>query len=121
MKIYVFGTENKGDNLAIKVGKALEKAHTLGKDTEFIFCQEPTELLGEKSIVILDVVKGLKKPMLIPQDMLKARKLSTLHDFDLCFFLQLAKAAGMLGKLKIIGIPQKGSVAKIIMDVKKLI
>jgi Ni,Fe-hydrogenase maturation factor len=75
-----------------------------------------------ETIIILDVIKDVKKPILITDlDQLKTTSSVTLHDFDLAFFLKLLDKTGELGDFKIIGIPMEGDKITIIDPIKKLI
>lgn len=75
---------------------------------------------ADEELIIIDAVRGIKKPCLLGIDDLKDRRISTLHDFDVGFFLKLMKRAGKLKKIKIIGIPMK-TCKNTLIDVKKLI
>ncbi|UCC91202.1 MAG: hypothetical protein JSV39_02695 [Candidatus Aenigmatarchaeota archaeon] len=62
--ILCFGSETEGDELAWEIGKELE-----GKipGTDFIKCESPFEVreyLCKENILIIDVVKGIEKPMI---------------------------------------------------------
>lgn len=115
--IYVFGNEFlEFDNFALEVAKALDKKFNI------IRCTSPDDLLSsdDGKIVILDVVKGARKPMLIEDvSKIKSKNMLSLHDFDLGFFLNLMKEMGIKRKIKIIGIPDKGNAAKTAVEVKK--
>jgi Ni,Fe-hydrogenase maturation factor len=104
------------DNLALEVGDAIIKDKIKG--LEVIKCVAPDEVMSYigKDFFILDVVKGMKKVMLISDiDRLQSGDLVSLHDFDLGFFLKLMKETGKIKDVKIIGIPQKGN----LKDIKK--
>lgn len=107
MKVYVFGNELiREDAIAHEVAK---KLHVNG--VEFVPCQYAEQLIeafmNEGDIVILDAVKGIKEVTLFDDiNAFESHKPSTLHDFDLSFFLKLLKEAGELkSKVKIIGMP----------------
>ena len=52
-------------------------------------------------ILILDVVKDIKKTIVISDvSQIKTRRLMSLHDFDLGFFLNLMKELGINKKIK---------------------
>ncbi|MBU1975214.1 MAG: hypothetical protein KKG59_02295 [Nanoarchaeota archaeon] len=115
MKIYVFGNEFlEEDNLAIKLAKSLPY--------DFVFCDDPYEILDLKEVVIMDVVQGLKKVEIIDDiSRLDSNKMYSLHDFDLSYILQLQKSLGKLGKVKIIGVPQDGTVESLLEELRHVI
>lgn len=69
---------------------------------------------------IVDVVENLKNVRFITIDELEAGTISTLHDFDLGFFLSLISKLQKLD-IKIIGIPMQGDKESISAEVTKLI
>lgn len=117
-QVYCFGNEFvEGDSLAKQIADKLKI-----EGFEFIKCDSPDILLDKKDILIMDVVKGIKKPIVIEDiNQLKEKRLCSLHDFDLGFFLQLLNEIGKLGKIKIIGIPQEGNEEEIIEKIKEIL
>ena len=123
--LYVFGNEYLEDDAFAKdVAKEIAKATT--KKTinglNIKLCSHPEILLDaeEDELLILDVVKDIKKPMLLTNiSQLKTRKLVSFHDFDVGFVLQLMKSMGT--DKKIIGIPQKGDAKEIAHEVERWI
>jgi hypothetical protein len=115
MKVYVFGSDFKGDHMARKVAKLLlpEARH------DFVFSNDPTDLFYENAVVILDAVKGIKKVTVFynPAEF-QAEKIATLHDFDLGYFLKLADKMQMQKKMTIIGVPMEGRIDRIRDDVR---
>lgn len=107
MKIYCFGNEFlENDSLAKNIVDSIDI-----EDVEFIKCDDPSEILLEEEIIILDVAEGIEDVMLIEDiDQLKNSSITSLHDFDLSFFLKLMKRIDQLKKVKIIAIPMKGDV-----------
>jgi len=106
-KLYVFGNQYlKEDSFAVDVARELKK------EMEVVFCDSPEALFDcEEAAVILDVVKGIEEPIIINDlPLLKTRKMLSLHDFDLAFFLKLFKEMGGDKKFKIIGLPEKGNI-----------
>jgi len=106
-KLYVFGNQYlKEDSFAVDI------ANELKKEVEVVFCDSPEALFdSEDEIVILDVVKGISEPLIINDlSSLKTRKMLSLHDFDLAFFLNLLKEMDSNKKFKIIGVPEKGKI-----------
>jgi Ni,Fe-hydrogenase maturation factor len=79
------------------------------KNIEFVNCMYPNEILSYinyDKIFILDVIKGIKNISIIKDcNLLKKRKISTLHDFDLGFFLEILNKIRSLKNIEIIGIP----------------
>ena len=145
-KIYVFGNEYlEFDSFA---GKVAEK---LKNDFNIVHCRSPDDLIdvndvvchsgagkqccgkgigaagGENSeketeMIILDVVKDIKEPIIITDPkQLKTRNILSLHDFDLAFFLNLIRELGEGKKIKIIGVPQKGDVEEIVKKVREYV
>lgn len=113
--LYVFGNEFlEEDRKARELSSMLEGFNV-------VHCRSPDELLEceEDEILILDVVSGIKKPMIITDiEQIKTTKMLSLHDFDLGFFLKLMKEMGMDKKIKIIGIPPSGDLKKIKEEIK---
>jgi Ni,Fe-hydrogenase maturation factor len=111
--VYVFGNEFiAGDGFARQVASEL-------KGVTIVHCRSPDDLLEtDGEVVILDVVKGNVEPVVITDiAKLKTRKIISLHDFDLGFFLKLMKELGMEKKVKIIGIPEQGNAQEIAQTV----
>lgn len=116
-KIFCFGNEFvKGDSLAKEICDSI-------KGFDIIRCNSPDELLNERGeIIILDVVQGINDVIVFDDlNRLKEQKLTTLHDFDLSYFLQIMKELKEIEKVTIIGIPQKGDKEKIKEQVMKLL
>lgn len=117
-KIYVFGNEYlEEDKLAKEVSRHIEGC-------KVVHCRSPDELLEaeEDEILILDVVKDIKKPIIIDDfSKIKTRNMLSLHDFDLGYFLKLMKEMGINKKIKIIGIPSKGDIKGIAKEVEACI
>ena len=115
--VFVFGNEFlEGDNLAFKVGRNIENKFNM------VYCKSPDEILegNNKNIVILDVIKNIDKPVVIKDiSRLSTRKIVSLHDFDVAFFLNLMKNMGIKKNIKIIGIPPKGSADGIAKEVQE--
>jgi len=105
MKVFVFGNEYmQNDSSAKRLAKEI-----VIKGVEFIDCISVSDLFNanEPSPVILDVVHGIKKPILITNiDQLQAPNSSSAHDMDLAFHLKLYKELGIIKDVRIIGIPE---------------
>jgi Ni,Fe-hydrogenase maturation factor len=117
--IYVFGNEYlEDDAFAKRVAKVINNTFNV------VLCTTPEVLLDveEKEILILDVVKDIKEPIVIKDiSQLKTRNIVSLHDFDLTYFLKLMQGIGMNKKMKIIGIPQRGDIKRIAQKVREYI
>ena len=117
--LYVFGNNYLDfDSLSLRVAKLL------GNKAKIVKCSSPDALLEADSheLTILDVVKNSKEPLLIRDvNKLKSRKIISMHDFDLAFFLKLMDEMGIKRKIKIIGIPSKGDEEALARTVKKWI
>ena len=107
MRIYVFGNPLvKEDSLPLKILPKLKKL-----SPKIIFeIADPNENFppnGEKNIIILDTVKGIKKPSLLDLNHLEriSKTPNSPHDYDLMFHLQLLKKLKKIEGVKIIGIP----------------
>ena len=115
--VYVFGNPYlEDDNLALKVAKKL------GDIANFISCSSPDDLLKvkEEELVLLDVVRNIHEPIIIERiEQIKTRKITSLHDFDVGFFLTLMHNTGWAKKIKIIGLPQQGNPDEISEKVKE--
>ena len=111
----------KGDSAAQEIA-----ARAKIKGIKFVSCDSPEELsaFAGKNFVILDVVKGAKKPVLIDDvSMLEETKLVSLHDFDLAFFLKLMQKLGGKKKkrgVKIVGIPPNAKIDDVTRVLLKL-
>jgi len=73
---------------------------------KFVKCKNPDEILNylEEDFIIFDVAKGIKEPVIIEDvSKLNFNKMNSLHDFDLNFFLKLAKEFNV--KVKILAVP----------------
>jgi hypothetical protein len=98
--ILVFGSER--DRQAWNLVDELE-----GLGFSFIKSNRPDDvLLAKNEILIMDVTKGIDRPLVFGIDDIKKRKPLTLHDFDLGFFLRLMKDSDIIDAAKIIGVPE---------------
>ncbi len=118
-KLYIFGNEHlEDDRLSRDIGRLLSKKFKV------VNCRSPDELLEaeEDEILILDVVKGIKEPIVIKDiKQIKTNKMLSLHDFDVGFFLNLMKEMKINKKIKIIGVPSKGNIKDIAKEVEACI
>lgn len=106
-KIYIFGNPLiKEDNLPLKLIDKLKKKFP---KIDFI-TTDPNENFppkGEKNLIILDTVKGIKKPMILDLDDFENKKKTPVstHDYDLLLHLLLLKKMKKINKVRIIGLP----------------
>ncbi len=104
--VLCFGSVVEGDETPFSICSGAGK---MLKGFRFVKCEAAIELLnyadGEE-IVILDSVKGLKKPKLFSGiDAFMKVESVTAHDLDLGTFLKILSDMGRLRKVRIIGIP----------------
>jgi len=119
MIVLCFGSELiENDDTAIKVCELLKDDFPNAK---FIVCHDPSEILEyAEDAVILDVVKGINHVHFIDDNFLKERKVYTLHDFDLGFFVRLINEIGTT-RPKILGLPYGKSAQSLIGEVKNIL
>ncbi|NYZ74730.1 hypothetical protein H0O03_00500 [Candidatus Micrarchaeota archaeon] len=124
--VFAFGSRVvPGDSLALEVCKKLR-----GKTREFDFveCETLDELLaaaaqkGERDLIVLDVVQGLKKTRVIEDlsEFVDASP-SSMHDFDAGFFLKIAKESGVVERVRVIGLPPSMSAEKAAAETKRVL
>jgi len=88
---------------------------------KFIKTDNPDDIfLCRGDVIIVDAVRGIKKTTLLAIEDLKRRRLYTLHDFDLSFFLTLMKEMKKISSIRIIGIPMKINKA-VVEEVRELL
>ncbi len=110
MRIHVFGSYYEGDYIALKLAEQLKRE----SKHEFVFSKDPTELIYEDNIIIMDAVKDIDKVTLFWNvDDLKESNICSAHDLDLGYFLKLADNMGMKKNVTIIGLPMKGDFDRI--------
>jgi len=117
--MYVFGNEHlPEDAFALKVAD-----HLRLQGVSIVHCTTPESLLEaeEDELIILDVVKDLAEPAVIDPDRIRTNRMMSLHDLDVGHIIELGQAMGIIKKLKIIGVPQKGNPQKIAEQVKQWI
>lgn len=126
MKVYVFGNPDSSiDNRPFKIAKQLGKDN---QSIEFIIVKTNSDLpfTNGEDVVILDTVAGIQKVEILKNkdiNRLSPGYRTTVHDFDLGFQLRYLQKLGKLGKITIIGIPQKGkfSYSRIQSILRKLV
>jgi len=108
MKVYVFGNcDLEFDNNALKV---IEKLGQELNTIEFIEIKPNQDIFfgDESTVIILDVIEGLKDVQVFDEkhiDKLILSPRNSVHDFDLGFQLKYLKKLGKLKKVKIVGLP----------------
>lgn len=116
MKIFCFGNEFlKEDSLAKKISSGLKIP-----GVEFINCNSFDELNCEDEVWIMDVANVNEVTLLQDIEKIKNRRISTLHDFDLGFFLKLMENVYGKRNIKVICIPKKGDKKKIARDLENI-
>ena len=103
--IYCVGNQDIPDDAL-----AIELAHELQGNApgySFEVLKHPEILINTLGdLLILDVVKGIPDVALIDDiSKLRARNITTLHDFDLGALLRIMKEAGTLQSVRIVAIP----------------
>jgi len=107
MKIYVFGNPLvKEDSFPLRLLIDLENSF---RQIKFVVA-DPNENFppdGERNLIILDTVIGIKKPMLLNLNDFDSKKNTPVspHDYDLLFHLLILKKLNKIMGVKIIGIP----------------
>ncbi len=108
MKVFVFGNRDlETDKTALQVADQLKDAIPNLQFVE-IKPNEDVPFVGEKSVVILDVVMGIDTVTLITENNIGQLVLpprSSVHDFDLGFQLKYLKKLGKINTFVIIGMP----------------
>jgi len=112
--VYVLGTEN--DPYAWEIAKRLKNQM---KGVKFVKTIDPSTLPMVGKIIVMDIVKGIKKPTILSLSDLKERRIFTLHDFDAGTFLTLMKEIRNV-EFIIIGIPEKTN-PEMLTEIKELI
>lgn len=120
-KIYIFGNSLiQEDSLPLKLIEKLKKNFP---KIEFVYA-DPNENFppkGEKELIIIDTVKGIKEPMILQLDDFESKKNTPIspHDYDLLFHLLLLKKTKKINKVKVIGVPNRSQFS--LSSLKKLI
>jgi len=110
------------DRLAIEIANELKR---LVKGYEFYHCLSPEELIrfvDYDKIVLLDVSPNIAKVVKTSNlNLIKKRKLTSLHDFDLNFFLNLLKKLGKTTNIDIIVVPMNSNKNNLVKIIKKFL
>lgn len=117
--VLCFGNEFvKEDSLAKQLADEIKI-----KGVEFVKCNSVDVIFDYKldEVFILDVANVDKVVAFDDLGKLKAGKITTLHDFDLGFFLKLLKELKQIKKIRIIAIPQEGDKEKIKGEIEKIL
>lgn len=116
-QLLTFGNPDmEDDSLALRLGEELKR-----EGLEVVRCSQPDDILQYPEGVILDVAQGVKDVTLLTNgSLIKASGISTLHDFDVGFFLKIMESTGS-NPYKVIAIPQKGELPELKEKVLALI
>lgn len=111
MKVYVFG--NPDTSLDNRVYSIVERLKQDLPEIKFVEIKPNQDLpfSNKEPAIILDTVAGIKDVAVFKNedlDKFSASNRTSVHDFDLAFQLKYLKKLGKLGKITIIGVPQKG-------------
>lgn len=119
MIVLCFGSELIGnDDTALRVCELLKGDFPSAK---FTVCYDPSEILDQAgNTIILDVVRGIDRVRFVDDELLRERKIYTLHDFDLGFFIKLVKEIGG-AKMRILGLPHGKPAQSLIGEVKRIL
>lgn len=121
MKILVFGNIlMKIDAMPIKLLPNLKKTFP---DIEFkeFDCVEDLEKEGSE-LTIMDTVNGIQTVQIFENiEEFSESPTCSMHDFDLPVYIKLLKKLGILTKVTVIGIPEKGQMNIIAGETEKAI
>ena len=112
-----FGNELiEDDRLAIDVANELKKY--FWDKIEFKYCFSPEEItkVRAKKVIIMDVSPNVDTVVLTNEERIKQRMITSLHDFDLNFYLKLAKKIGSIKHVDIILLPTKTKDIKAVVE-----
>ncbi len=122
-KVYIVGNSTlRQDSLPLQMVDSLKKA--LPK-VEFVIV-DPNENFpppGEKDLVILDTVLGIKEPKILNLTDFENYKKTPIspHDYDLLIHLLLLKKMNKINNVKIIGVLPNKSIKTVLESVINLI
>jgi Ni,Fe-hydrogenase maturation factor len=89
-------------------------------DFRFIHLDPTENLPEEEHLILIDTIFGIDSVrVLYDLDKIENSPQYSLHDFDLGFQLKLMKKLGKIGKVTIIGVPEKGEAREILNQIKK--
>jgi len=115
MKIYVVGNPLVDEDSApLRMLPQLKKSyHNI--DFQTVDPNENFPPEREKNLIIIDTVKGIKKPTILDLDDLEVVKKTPVspHDYDLLFHLLLLKKTKRLGRILIIGVASKDDLPQV--------
>ncbi len=118
----IFGNELvKGDDVAVKMIDGLREKFP---QHEFIHASVEELPLQNKVLNIIDAVKGINKVEVFTEKDLHALKDApniSMHDFDLALNLKIMINAGIIERVRIIGVPFNRSAQECIDDVCRII
>ncbi|UCD03196.1 MAG: hypothetical protein JSV63_00990 [Candidatus Aenigmatarchaeota archaeon] len=119
--ILCFGSEVALDDTPFRICESLRNNH----DFNFVKCDSPIDIMAYvdlDELVIIDNVKGLKRPRLFRsiEDFKQVESVTT-HDIDIGTFLHVLEGMGKLKSVSIIGLPHGSSKSEIMKDLKKIL
>ncbi|MCS7106135.1 MAG: hypothetical protein NZ942_02375, partial [Candidatus Aenigmarchaeota archaeon] len=80
------------------------------------------EDLKEREVWFMDVVEGIKRVRIIDDfELMKTKKIFSLHDYDLSYEIKLLKKIGKLKKAFLIAIPYGKKEKEVLKDVENQI
>lgn len=110
MKVLVVGNILvEQDSLPVKLLPLLKKEFPKKDFPNIEFIEyDPSEDLPKGDLIIIDTIINTEDIIVFDDlERIELNKVYSLHDFDLGYNLKLMKKFGMLGKVKIIGVPEK--------------
>lgn len=118
--ILCFGNEFlKKDSLAKEIADELKI-----KNVKFIKCDDLNNIFDykDKDMYLLDVAEGIDNIKIFNDiSKLKTKNITSLHDFDLGYFLRLMKEVGQITRINIIAIPVNYNKEKAKKELRKLL
>lgn len=114
MNIFVFGSNDNKDHMALKIAKELNQS----LNHEFIESSNPIDFIYESEIYIMDAVQKINKVTMFKNiKNSNDNQFGSLHANDMHYFLKISNKLNMNKKLNVIGVPMKGNFNKIKRDV----
>jgi len=100
------------DSMPLKILPMLQKA--LPQFEFVLFESTRMDIPQKEDLVFVDTVEGAKEVIVLEGvSRIEEVRACSLHDFDLGTQLKLLDKFGLLGNVKIIGVPEKGKTAEI--------
>ena len=119
--ILCFGSEVAHDDTPFRICESLRN----NPDFNFVKCEAAIDIMAYvdlDELVIMDNIKGLKKPKLFRNiEEFKKVESVTTHDIDLGTFLHVLEGMGKLKNVNIIGLPHGSKKPDVMQDVKNIL